>query len=82
MLVPWWVQEREGEEPTPMEKWLHFCQIVRASTSTSVLYTIEKVVAFQDINPFVFKHYLVILMEHISIIQTDGSIFQCVQIWK
>ncbi|KAL5713804.1 Bifunctional adenosine 5'-phosphosulfate phosphorylase/adenylylsulfatase hint4 [Ranunculus cassubicifolius] len=43
-----------------------FCQIARASTSTNLLHTDDKVVAFQDIKPAAFRHYLVIPVEHIS----------------
>ncbi|KAA8521387.1 hypothetical protein F0562_012051 [Nyssa sinensis] len=43
-----------------------FCQIARSSTSTTLLHTDEKVVAFQDIKPSAFRHYLVIPVEHIS----------------
>ncbi|XP_008786964.2 bifunctional adenosine 5'-phosphosulfate phosphorylase/adenylylsulfatase HINT4 [Phoenix dactylifera] len=46
-----------------------FCQIARASTSTPLLYTDEKVVAFPDINPSAFRHYLVIPIEHISTVK-------------
>ncbi|KAJ8632176.1 hypothetical protein MRB53_025512 [Persea americana] len=46
-----------------------FCQIARSSTSTPLLHTDEEVVAFQDINPSAFKHYLVIPVEHISTVK-------------
>ncbi|XP_059643005.1 bifunctional adenosine 5'-phosphosulfate phosphorylase/adenylylsulfatase HINT4 isoform X3 [Cornus florida] len=46
-----------------------FCQIARSSTSTTLLHTDEKVVAFQDINPSAFRHYLVIPVEHISTVR-------------
>ncbi|KAJ4950795.1 hypothetical protein NE237_027627 [Protea cynaroides] len=46
-----------------------FCQIARSSTSTQLLHSDEKVVAFQDINPSAFKHYLVIPVEHISTVK-------------
>ncbi|KAI4315265.1 hypothetical protein L6164_028095 [Bauhinia variegata] len=42
-----------------------FCQIANKSTSTSLLHCDDKVVAFQDINPSAFRHYLVIPVEHI-----------------
>ncbi|KAK6118962.1 hypothetical protein DH2020_047300 [Rehmannia glutinosa] len=42
-----------------------FCQIARSSTSTTLLHQDNKVVAFQDINPSAFRHYLVIPIEHI-----------------
>ncbi|XP_076916552.1 bifunctional adenosine 5'-phosphosulfate phosphorylase/adenylylsulfatase HINT4-like [Bidens hawaiensis] len=43
-----------------------FCQIARSpTTTTTLLHTDEKVVAFQDINPSAFRHYLVIPVEHI-----------------
>ncbi|XP_077246885.1 histidine triad nucleotide-binding 4 isoform X2 [Tasmannia lanceolata] len=46
-----------------------FCQIARSSTSTTLLYMDERVVAFQDINPSAFRHYLVIPIEHISTVK-------------
>ncbi|KAK9275237.1 hypothetical protein L1049_022499 [Liquidambar formosana] len=46
-----------------------FCQIARSSTSTSLLHTDEKVVAFEDINPSALRHYLVIPVEHISTVK-------------
>ncbi|EYU34368.1 hypothetical protein MIMGU_mgv1a019090mg [Erythranthe guttata] len=42
-----------------------FCQIARSSTSTILLHQDHKVIAFQDINPSAFRHYLVIPIEHI-----------------
>lgn len=42
-----------------------FCQIARASTSTTILHQDSQVVAFQDIKPAALKHYLVIPVEHI-----------------
>ncbi|XP_010258946.1 PREDICTED: bifunctional adenosine 5'-phosphosulfate phosphorylase/adenylylsulfatase HINT4 isoform X2 [Nelumbo nucifera] len=45
-----------------------FCQIARSSTSTTLLHSDEKVVAFQDIRPSAFRHYQVIPVEHISTI--------------
>ncbi|CAI9095815.1 OLC1v1031837C1 [Oldenlandia corymbosa var. corymbosa] len=46
-----------------------FCQIARSSTSTTLLHSDEKVVAFQDINPSAFRHYLVIPIEHIPTVK-------------
>ncbi|XP_072987611.1 bifunctional adenosine 5'-phosphosulfate phosphorylase/adenylylsulfatase HINT4 isoform X3 [Typha latifolia] len=43
-----------------------FCQIAQGSTSTALLYADERVVAFPDIKPSAFRHYLVIPVEHIS----------------
>ncbi|CAM0903607.1 unnamed protein product [Alopecurus aequalis] len=51
----------------PMSDWCVFCDIaarVPGSTAT-LLYSDDKVVAFQDINPSAFRHYLVIPIEHI-----------------
>ncbi|GFP99188.1 histidine triad nucleotide-binding protein 3 [Phtheirospermum japonicum] len=45
-----------------------FCQIAR-STSTTLLHRDDKVVAFQDINPSAFRHYLVIPIEHIPTVK-------------
>ncbi|KAK4557855.1 hypothetical protein RGQ29_007564 [Quercus rubra] len=42
-----------------------FCQIANKSTSTTLLHTDEKVIAFQDIYPSAVRHYLVIPLEHI-----------------
>ncbi|KAK9052326.1 hypothetical protein SSX86_028955 [Deinandra increscens subsp. villosa] len=46
-----------------------FCQIARSSTTTTLLHADEKVVAFQDINPSAFRHYLVIPVEHIATVK-------------
>ncbi|KAM7256766.1 hypothetical protein ACFE04_012507 [Oxalis oulophora] len=47
-----------------------FCQIARNSTtSTILLHSDDKVVAFQDIKPAAFKHYLVIPVEHIPTVR-------------
>ncbi|XP_057977133.1 bifunctional adenosine 5'-phosphosulfate phosphorylase/adenylylsulfatase HINT4 isoform X1 [Malania oleifera] len=43
-----------------------FCQIALSSTSTTLLHSDERVVAFEDINPSAFRHYLVVPVEHIS----------------
>ncbi|KAJ8764731.1 hypothetical protein K2173_009116 [Erythroxylum novogranatense] len=42
-----------------------FCQIAQNSTSTTLLHHDDKVVAFQDIRPAAFRHYLIIPVEHI-----------------
>ncbi|XBI93582.1 hypothetical protein VPH35_030393 [Triticum aestivum] len=56
---------------TPMADWCVFCDIARrAPASTAVLlYSDDKVVAFQDINPSAFRHYLVIPIEHIPTVK-------------
>ncbi|XP_024994476.1 bifunctional adenosine 5'-phosphosulfate phosphorylase/adenylylsulfatase HINT4 isoform X3 [Cynara cardunculus var. scolymus] len=46
-----------------------FCQIARSSTTTTLLHTDEKVVAFQDINPSASRHYLVIPVDHIATVK-------------
>ncbi|KAL3499579.1 hypothetical protein ACH5RR_038672 [Cinchona calisaya] len=46
-----------------------FCQIARSSTSSILLHSDGKVVAFQDINPSAFRHYLVIPIEHIPTVE-------------
>ncbi|XP_031128399.1 bifunctional adenosine 5'-phosphosulfate phosphorylase/adenylylsulfatase HINT4 [Ipomoea triloba] len=46
-----------------------FCQIATSSTSTTLLHSDEKVVAFQDINPSALRHYLVISKEHIPTVK-------------
>lgn len=47
-----------------------FCEIARFPTSTSLLYRDDKIVAFQDINPSAFRHYLVIPTEHIPTVKS------------
>ncbi|XP_051119371.1 bifunctional adenosine 5'-phosphosulfate phosphorylase/adenylylsulfatase HINT4 isoform X2 [Andrographis paniculata] len=46
-----------------------FCQIARGCTSAVLLHKDDKVVAFQDINPSAFRHYLVIPIEHIPTVK-------------
>ncbi|KAH7514167.1 hypothetical protein FEM48_Zijuj11G0059900 [Ziziphus jujuba var. spinosa] len=46
-----------------------FCKIASKSTSTTLLYSDEKIVAFQDINPAADRHYLVIPVEHIPTVR-------------
>ncbi|XP_009334507.2 bifunctional adenosine 5'-phosphosulfate phosphorylase/adenylylsulfatase HINT4 [Pyrus x bretschneideri] len=46
-----------------------FCQIAGKSTSTTLLHTDEKVVAFQDVNPAAVRHYLVIPVDHIPTVK-------------
>ncbi|KAL3737974.1 hypothetical protein ACJRO7_019495 [Eucalyptus globulus] len=46
-----------------------FCQIARSSTSTPLLHSDNRVVAFEDINPSALRHYLVIPVEHISTVR-------------
>ncbi|PWA37547.1 bifunctional adenosine 5'-phosphosulfate phosphorylase/adenylylsulfatase HINT4 [Artemisia annua] len=47
-----------------------FCsQIISNNTSTKLLHADDKVVAFQDINPSAFRHYLVIPVEHIATVK-------------
>nr|XP_043616983.1 bifunctional adenosine 5'-phosphosulfate phosphorylase/adenylylsulfatase HINT4 [Erigeron canadensis]XP_043616984.1 bifunctional adenosine 5'-phosphosulfate phosphorylase/adenylylsulfatase HINT4 [Erigeron canadensis] len=47
-----------------------FCQIARSSSSsTTILHADDKVVAFPDINPSSFRHYLVIPVEHIATVK-------------
>uniref|UniRef100_A0A2P2KJT5 Histidine triad nucleotide-binding protein 3 n=2 Tax=Rhizophora mucronata TaxID=61149 RepID=A0A2P2KJT5_RHIMU len=45
-----------------------FCRIVQnpPATGTTLLHSDEKVVAFQDIRPAAFRHYLVIPVKHIT----------------
>ncbi|XP_020218347.1 bifunctional adenosine 5'-phosphosulfate phosphorylase/adenylylsulfatase HINT4 [Cajanus cajan] len=44
-----------------------FCAI--ATKSTSLLHSDDKVVAFQDINPSAFRHYLVVPVAHIPTVK-------------
>ncbi|KAL8136492.1 hypothetical protein V2J09_002493 [Rumex salicifolius] len=46
-----------------------FCQIAGGGSSTTLLRRDDKVVAFQDINPSAFRHYLVIPVEHIGTVK-------------
>ncbi|XP_020583999.1 bifunctional adenosine 5'-phosphosulfate phosphorylase/adenylylsulfatase HINT4 [Phalaenopsis equestris] len=46
-----------------------FCQIACSSTSTPLLYADDQVIAFPDINPSAYRHYLVISKEHISTVR-------------
>uniref|UniRef100_A0A7C9AGP5 HIT domain-containing protein n=1 Tax=Opuntia streptacantha TaxID=393608 RepID=A0A7C9AGP5_OPUST len=46
-----------------------FCQIARSATSSRLLHQDDKVVAFQDIKPAAFRHYLVIPIEHIPTVK-------------
>ncbi|XP_059307892.1 bifunctional adenosine 5'-phosphosulfate phosphorylase/adenylylsulfatase HINT4 isoform X1 [Lycium ferocissimum] len=47
-----------------------FCQIANnSSTSTTLLHSDDKVVAFRDINPSAFRHYLVIPKQHIPTVK-------------
>ncbi|KAG8659454.1 bifunctional adenosine 5'-phosphosulfate phosphorylase/adenylylsulfatase HINT4 isoform X2 [Manihot esculenta] len=50
-----------------------FCQIAHNSTSTTLLHSDDKVVAFQDIKPSALRHYLVIPVEHISTVRNLQS---------
>ncbi|CAL5359850.1 unnamed protein product [Camellia sinensis] len=43
-----------------------FCQI---ASSTTLLHSDEKAVAFQDINPSALRHYLVVPVEHIPTVK-------------
>ncbi|KAI5655703.1 hypothetical protein M9H77_32890 [Catharanthus roseus] len=54
--------------PSPSSSCI-FCQIARSSTSTTLLHSDDKIVAFQDINPSAFRHYLVIPIEHIPTVK-------------
>ncbi|GMN32776.1 hypothetical protein TIFTF001_003843 [Ficus carica] len=46
-----------------------FCQITSKSTSTTILYSDDKVIAFPDIRPSAFRHYLVIPVAHIPTVR-------------
>ncbi|XP_016475798.1 bifunctional adenosine 5'-phosphosulfate phosphorylase/adenylylsulfatase HINT4 [Nicotiana tabacum] len=46
-----------------------FCQIATSSASTTLLHSDDKVVAFRDINPSAFRHYLVIPKQHIPTVK-------------
>ncbi|KAF4389520.1 hypothetical protein G4B88_006579 [Cannabis sativa] len=43
-----------------------FCKIASDSSTTTILHSDDKIVAFQDIRPSAFRHYLVIPKAHIS----------------
>ncbi|KAI4377910.1 hypothetical protein MLD38_015466 [Melastoma candidum] len=56
--------------PSPTPSPCVFCQIARSSPPTAtLLHSDEKVVAFEDINPSAFRHYLVIPVEHIPTVR-------------
>ncbi|CAK8539479.1 unnamed protein product [Lathyrus sativus] len=42
-----------------------FCEIATNSKSHTILHSDDKVVAFRDINPSAFRHYLVIPVKHL-----------------
>ncbi|KMS97886.1 hypothetical protein BVRB_5g123150 [Beta vulgaris subsp. vulgaris] len=48
-----------------------FCEIARSSSSSStrLVHQDDKMVAFQDINPAAFRHYLVIPIQHIPTVK-------------
>ncbi|XP_074317398.1 bifunctional adenosine 5'-phosphosulfate phosphorylase/adenylylsulfatase HINT4-like [Silene latifolia] len=46
-----------------------FCQIARSDISTHLLHVDDKVVAFRDIKPSAFRHYLVIPIKHIPTVK-------------
>ncbi|BAF15335.1 bifunctional adenosine 5'-phosphosulfate phosphorylase/adenylylsulfatase HINT4 isoform X1 [Oryza sativa Japonica Group] len=54
-------------ERAPMAEWCVFCPIARRdpACNTVLLYSDDRVMAFKDINPSAFRHYLVIPIEHI-----------------
>ncbi|CAN0908497.1 Bifunctional adenosine 5'-phosphosulfate phosphorylase/adenylylsulfatase HINT4 [Linum grandiflorum] len=52
--------------PSPSPSPCIFCQISGKSTLTNLLHTDDRVVAFQDIRPSAFRHYLVIPVKHIA----------------
>ncbi|XP_078448142.1 histidine triad nucleotide-binding 4 [Wolffia australiana] len=51
------------------ERQCVFCQIAQASTPTTLLYRDDSIVAFPDIDPSAFRHYLVIPRHHISTVK-------------
>ncbi|XP_062226273.1 bifunctional adenosine 5'-phosphosulfate phosphorylase/adenylylsulfatase HINT4 [Phragmites australis] len=59
-------------ERTPMADGCMFCGIARRAptSTTALLYADDKVVAFRDINPSAFRHYLVIPIEHIPTVNS------------
>ncbi|XP_039689992.1 bifunctional adenosine 5'-phosphosulfate phosphorylase/adenylylsulfatase HINT4 isoform X2 [Medicago truncatula] len=46
-----------------------FCNIATKSNSNTILHSDDKVVAFRDINPSAFRHYLVVPVEHIPTVK-------------
>ncbi|XP_073301863.1 bifunctional adenosine 5'-phosphosulfate phosphorylase/adenylylsulfatase HINT4 [Primulina huaijiensis] len=61
--------ENIGGMAAPVTASCVFCQISTSSTSATLLHQDGKVVAFQDINPSAFRHYLVIPIEHIPTVK-------------
>ncbi|GLT91057.1 hypothetical protein SLE2022_089660 [Rubroshorea leprosula] len=60
--------EMAGALPPPPPPCV-FCKIAGKSSSTPLLHSDDKVVAFQDIKPAAFRHYLVIPVEHIPTVK-------------
>ncbi|XP_073158217.1 bifunctional adenosine 5'-phosphosulfate phosphorylase/adenylylsulfatase HINT4 [Henckelia pumila] len=61
--------EKSGQMAAAMTASCVFCQIANSSTSVTLLHQDDKVVAFRDINPSAFRHYLVIPIEHIPTVK-------------
>uniref|UniRef100_A0A804RJX1 HIT domain-containing protein n=1 Tax=Zea mays TaxID=4577 RepID=A0A804RJX1_MAIZE len=63
---------RKMSERAPMVDGCVFCEIVRGApaSTTALLYSDDKVVAFRDINPSAFRHYLVIPIDHIPTVNS------------
>ncbi|KAF8702833.1 hypothetical protein HU200_032667 [Digitaria exilis] len=59
-------------ERAPMVDGCVFCDIARRAptSTTALLFSDDKVVAFRDINPSAFRHYLVIPIEHIPTVNS------------
>ncbi|EES12562.1 hypothetical protein BDA96_06G176700 [Sorghum bicolor] len=63
---------RRMSERAPMVDGCVFCDIARRgpTSTTALLYSDDKVVAFRDINPSAFRHYLVIPIDHIPTVNS------------
>ncbi|KAG2573601.1 hypothetical protein PVAP13_7KG265900 [Panicum virgatum] len=59
-------------ERAPMADGCVFCDIARRApnSTTALLYSDDRVVAFRDINPSAFRHYLVIPIDHIPTVNS------------
>ncbi|KAG2567682.1 bifunctional adenosine 5'-phosphosulfate phosphorylase/adenylylsulfatase HINT4-like [Panicum virgatum] len=63
---------RRMSERAPMADGCVFCDIARRapSSTTALLYSDDRVVAFRDINPSAFRHFLVIPIDHIPTVNS------------
>ncbi|KAG6486135.1 bifunctional adenosine 5'-phosphosulfate phosphorylase/adenylylsulfatase HINT4-like [Zingiber officinale] len=58
-----------GDMAAPLRSPCLFCQMARGSTSADLLFADEMVIAFRDLRPAAFRHYLVIPVKHIPTVK-------------